>query len=240
MWRLPALPARFSHPCIVVCVARVISSAQLLQYTFPVLLFQCLTMYVLAAALTARGRAGPVPQPPPSLFADEKAERESADFNEVGPTEDWRLMQRISKTNAFDPAADSEKRLVKEIEEFTRLVIQSVNGTEDAMTTEDGQPQDDDAAVTETDRDAASSDWTGGATWRYPRPQGSLDNGGAPSDRQEAAAADDDDGGNFEEIVKKISNDLKKLYVKIKQVMTVVKNWYALWNVANTVFVAAG
>lgn len=87
-------------------------------------------------------------------------------------------------------------------------------------------PQDDEATE---EPDAASSDWTG-VTWRK--------DGDAPSDRQEAAAGGDD--GNFEDIVKKISNDLKKLYGKIKQVMNVVKNWYALWNVANTVFVAAG
>lgn len=218
-------------------------------------MFQCLSVFALAAALTATGgRAWPMPAESLLSFADEKAERDSEDSNEVGPAgEDWKLLNRLSKTGEFDPAeVDKARAVMKEIEEFTRLV-QSGNGTAAAgpgNETAEGRTPADDVDDAEAEGDASSSDWTA-VTWRNlirNGDDGDYDDGGqrttyrtlSKSERQEAAAADDDDNdGNFEDIVKKISTDLKKLYVKVKQVMTVVKNWYAFWNVANTVFTAA-
>lgn len=181
-------------------------------------------------------------------FTDAKAERDSEDSNEVGPAgEDWKLLNRLSKTGEFDPDMDKARAVMKEIEEFTRLV-QSGNGTAAAgpgnETAKSKMPADD-VDDAEAEGDASSSDWTA-VTWRNlirNSDDGDYDDGGqrttyrtlSKSDRQEVAG----DDGNFEDIIKKISTDLKKLYVKVKQVMTVVKNWYAFWNVANTVFTAA-
>lgn len=191
------------------------------------------------------GRAWPMPAESLLSFTDDKAERDSEDTNEVGPAgEDWRLLNRLSKTGEYDPAdMDKARAVMKEIEEFTRLV-QSANGTAagPGNETAEGMAPADDAG-------ASSSDWTA-VTWRNLIRNGDdgvdYDDDGQSttyrtlfkSDRQEVAA-DGDDDGNFEDIVKKISTDLKKLYVKVRQVMTVVKNWYAFWNVANTVFTAA-
>lgn len=192
--------------------------------------FQLSVSVAMAAWSIAVCVAGPAIQRT-QPFADEAGERESQDFNEVGPAEDWKLLQRLTKTNAFDPE-DTEKTrtLMKEIEEFQRIAM-AVNDTatdrnEDETTTAMG---DDGGAVTETE--PASSDWA--STWR------SAARGGDGDDR-DAFERQESEDGNFEEIIRKISNDLKKLYVKIKQVMSVVKNWYALWNVANTVLAAAG
>jgi len=192
---------------------------------------QCLTIFVASAVLVAHNCQAAPAQPP---FTDEKADRESLDVNEVGPAEeDWKLYTRLTKTMSHNPSdADKTRELLKEIEEYSRLVTPA-----DAQTTTD-VPADgttdlpdpaDSADVTETDQ--ASSDWFA-STWRN---MNRNDDGGDDGPR-----VGKQDDGNVEEIIRKISNDLKKLYVKIKQVITVVKNWYALWTVANTVFVAVG
>jgi len=195
-----------------------------------VYVLQCLTIFV-ASALLAAHNCWAAPAVP--LFTDEKADHESLDVNEVGPAEeDWKLYSLLTKTKSYDPS-DTEKtrELLKEIEEYTRLVT-----TTDAVTTD--VPADDSTtelpvadATDVIETDSASSDWFG-STWRNMNRNDDNDDEGSQMGRQ--------DDGNVEDIIKKISNDLKKLYVKIKQVITVVKNWYALWNVANTVFVAAG
>lgn len=174
-----------------------------------------LTIFVVSALLAAHNcRAAPAVPP----FTDEKADHESLDVNEVGPAEeDWKLYSLLTKTKSYDPS-DTEKtrELLKEIEEYTRLVT-----TTDAVTTD--MPADDSTtelpAADATDvieTDPASSDWFG-STWRNMNRNDDNDGDGSQMGRQ--------DDGNVEDIIKKISNDLKKLYVKIKQVITVVKNW---------------
>lgn len=219
-------------------------------------MLQCLSAFALAVALTATGgRAWPMPAESLLSFTDDKAERDSVDSNEVGPAaEDWKLLNRLSKTGQYDPAdTDKARAVIKEIEEFTRLV-QSANGTAavgPGDETAEGRTPTDDADVddAETENGVSSSDWTA-VTWRNlirNSDDGEYDDGGqrttyrtlSKSERQEVADNDNNEDGNFEDIVKKISTDLKKLYVKVRQVMTVVKNWYAFWNVANTVFTAA-
>lgn len=161
-------------------------------------------------------RAGPVSP----LFADEKAEKDSLDVNEVGPEEDWNLLNRLTKTKAYDNSDyEKTKELIKEIKEFSRLVT-TVNPTEDPDNTTD---QSD--GMTETNF-APSSD-------SVQNDDGNASNLRPQFERQ-------DDGGNVEDIIKKLSTDLKKLYTKIKQVLIVVKNWYGIWSVINTVVVASG
>ncbi|XP_026811867.1 uncharacterized protein LOC113552984 isoform X1 [Rhopalosiphum maidis] len=173
----------------------------------------CLTIFAASAVLVAHDcRAAPaVPS-----FTDEKADHESLDVNEVGPAEeDWKLYSLLTKTKSYDPS-DTEKtrELLKEIEEYTRLVT-----TTDAVTTD--VPADESTELPAADAtdaietDPASSDWFA-STWRNMN-RDDDDDDGPRMGRQ--------DDGNVEEIIKKISNDLKKLYVKIKQVITVVKNW---------------
>lgn len=160
-----------------------------------------------------------VPVPP---FTDLKAEKESQDFNEVGPEENWKVFNQLTKIQSNDPSdTDQTMKLMKEIEGFSRLVTQTNAATVDPVdnTTTD-LPED----VTETD--SASSDWFG-STWKTLVQNTDGDVFGPRSERQ--------DDGNVEDIIKKISQDLKKLYAKIKRVITVVKNWYALWDVANTI-----
>lgn len=178
------------------------------------IVFQLLSVIALAVSVT-RVQAGPMPP----LFSDEKAEMDTRDSNEVGPEENWQLFNRMLKTKTLDQSDyDKTRVLLKEIEDFTRLVA---NVTENV-----------DTATDVTEVDAASSDLFA-STWRN-LIQNDDGERGPESDRQEV------DDGNVEDIIRKISTDLKKLYVKIKQVITTVKTWYALWNVANTVFVAAG
>lgn len=178
---------------------------------------------IVLAVMSITCRAVPVSP----LFADSKAEKESQGFNEVGPEEDWKVLTQFSKSKAYDPSDIAQtKALMKEIEGFSRLVTQSNAVTADAadeVTT--GLPDD----VTETD--SASSDWFG-STWKT-----LIQNADGDVFRAQSEGQDD---GNVEEIIKKISNDLKKLYAKIKRVITVVKNWYALWDIANTVMAVAG
>lgn len=191
---------------------------------------QRLTIFVASAVLVAHNcQAAPVQSP----FTDEKADRESLVVNEVGPPEeDWKLYTQLSKTMSQNPSdADKTRELMKEIEEYSRLVTPA-----DALTTDvpadgttDMPDSADSADVTETD--PASSDWFA-STWRNMNRNDDDGGDGPQTGRQ--------DDGNVEDIIRKITNDLKKLYVKIKQVITVVKNWYALWDVANTVFVAVG
>lgn len=160
-------------------------------------------------------QAGPVSP----LFTDEKAEKDSLNFNEVGPEEDWNLLNRLTKTKAYDNSDYAKtKELIKEIKEFSRLVT-TVNPTEDPDNSTD---QSD--FVTETN--FASTD-------SILNDDGDASNLRAQFERQ-------DDGSNVEDIIKKLSTDLKKLYTKIKQVLVVVKNWYAIWGVINTVVVASG
>ncbi|KAL5241704.1 hypothetical protein ACI65C_009114 [Semiaphis heraclei] len=156
--------------------------------------------------------------PASPLFSDEKADRESLDVNEVGPAaEDWKLYTRLTKTMSHDPSnADKTRELLKEIEAYSRLVTPT-----DALTTDvpaDGTTIMPDLAdstdVTETD--PASSDWFA-STWRNMNRNDDDGSDGPQMGRQ--------DDGNVEDIIRKISTDLKKLYVKIKQVITVVKNW---------------
>lgn len=175
----------------------------------------CLTIFVASAVLVAHNcQAAPAPPP----FTDGKADRESLDGNEVGPAEeDWKLYSRLTKTMSHDPSdAEKTRELLKEIEKYTQLVKSA-----DALTTDvpaDGTTELPDSADTATDvteTDPASSDWFA-STWRNMN-RNDDDDGEPQMGRQ--------DDGNVEDIIKKISNDLKKLYVKIKQVITVVKNW---------------
>jgi len=194
------------------------------------LCLQFLTIFVASAVLVVHDCQAAPASP---LFSDEKADRESVDVNEVGPAgEDWKLYNRLTKTMSHDPSdTDKTRELLKEIEAYSRLVTST-----DALITDvpaDGTTIMPDLAdstdVTETD--PASSDWFA-STWRNMNRNDDDGGDGPQMGRQ--------DDGNVEDIIRKISTDLKKLYVKIKQVITVVKNWYALWDVANTVFVAAG
>lgn len=179
-------------------------------------MFQLLSVIALAAVSVTRVQAGPMPP----VFSDEKAEVDSRDSNEVGPEENWQLFNRMTKTKTFDPSdSDKTRELLKEIEEFSRLVANVTEGNSDTATD-----------VTEVD--SASSDLFA-STWRNLIQN---DDGG----RVPGFERQDVDDSNVEDIIRKISTDLKKLYVKIKQVITAVKTWYALWNVANTVLIAAG
>lgn len=197
--------------------------------------FQFLTVFLSAVLIACQA----VPLVPP--FTDENGEKESRDFNEVGPDENWQVYGRLMKTKAFDPNGSEKTRvLLKEIEQFSRL---AANATADdasstttvSTTTEDtddnattGRPDGD---VVTTEDGQSASDWFG-STWRTLSRDGDDADGRPKSERQ--------DDGNVEDIIRKISNDLKKLYIKIKQVVTVVKNWYGIYSVANTIFAAAG
>lgn len=190
-----------------------------------------LSLALLAVLITCHA----VPAPPP--FTDEKADSDSLDVNEVGPAEDWMLLNRLTKTKSYDPS-DSEKTrvLLKEIEEFSRLVKPTANNITD-------EPDDTTDQQDTTETDSASSDWFA-STWRTLNRNNDGDDDDSsnamnfrrPFGKQE----EQQDDSGVEEIIKKISNDLKKLYVKIKQAITVMKNWYAIWNVANTVLTVAG
>lgn len=167
-----------------------------------------------------------------TLYADEKSERDSLDVNEVGPDENWRLFDRLAKTKTYADPSDPEKTrvLLKEIEQFSRLVPTTVRAAAaddddtDGATTAD---RPDDA----TETDSASSDWSGSA-WKH---SARNDGAASPSDRVQ-----DDDDSNVEDIVKKISTDLKKLYNKIKEVITVVKRWYGIWVMVHGIYTVAG
>lgn len=195
-------------------------------------LFQ-LTVIALAV-LIANCRAAPGVAPLAStLFVDEKSEKDSLDVNEVGPDENWELFNRLTKAKTYDYPSDSEKTrvLLKEIEEFSRLVptpTTAVADDEPNSTTTD-QPD----GITEND--SASSDWFGTAWKNLAQNDDATASGGFGSlpDRQ-------DDNSNLEELIKKISTDLKKLYTKVKEVIVVVKNWYGIWTLVNGVYVAAG
>lgn len=175
----------------------------------------CLTIFVASVVLVAHNCLA-APAPPP--FTDEKADRESLDVNEVGPTEeDWKLYTQLTKTKSHDPSdAEKTRELLKEIEEYSRLAAPVDAVTTDVPT--DGMtdlPAADSTDVTETD--PASSDWFA-STWRNMNRNDDDDGDDGPRMGRQ-------DDGNVEDIIKKISNDLKKLYAKIKQVITVVKNW---------------
>lgn len=162
-------------------------------------------LFSLAALQATVCRAGPVE---PSALADRKSEADSVDDNEVGPEEDWTLLQRMSKTNSYDQSdADKTRALIKEIEEFTRLVKQA-NGTADdglATTTDRPSPLDEDVTEYVTESDPASSVWTG-ATWR-----GLLRGDDDESTFRTALSDRQEDDGTVEEIIKKLSDDLRKL-----------------------------
>lgn len=190
----------------------------LIKFTMVCFVFQSLSLFLSAVLITCRAA------PAPPLFVDEKADIDSKNFNEVGPEENWQLFSRLMKTNAFDPT-DSEKTkaLLKEIEEFSQIATQANVTDEPDSSTE--QPD-----VTETH--SASSDWFE-SKWKNSKRDEDEDaiNSRPPFGRQ-------DEG--VEDIIKKLSNELKKLYIKIKQAITVMKNWYAIWQIANTVVTAAG
>ncbi|KAL4143388.1 hypothetical protein QTP88_005725 [Uroleucon formosanum] len=159
----------------------------------------CLTIFVASAVLVAHDcQTAPAQSP----FTDEKADRESLDFNEVGPAgEDWKLYTRLTKTMTHDPSdTDKTRELLKEIEEYSRLVKPT-----DALTTDvpaDGTTDlPDSADVTETD--PASSDWFA-STWRNMNRNDDDDGGDGPQTGRQ-------DEGNVEDIIRKITNDLKKL-----------------------------
>lgn len=198
----------------------------------------------MSAAVLIVCRATPVQSP----FADE-----SQDTNEIGPEEDWKLYNQLAKirlSDENDTATDEEKtnRLMKEIEEFTRLISTVAAATPDESTSLDESASLDESTTpdyraeteSETERDYASSDWFT-STWRA---QLNRNEDGTTSWQRAAAqenGADDDgdeDAGDVEEIIKKIRKDLKRLYNKIKDVVKMVKNWYAMWSIANTVIMA--
>ncbi|XP_025191826.1 uncharacterized protein LOC112592056 isoform X2 [Melanaphis sacchari] len=162
-------------------------------------IFICLTIFVASAVLVAHDcRAAPaVPS-----FTDEKADHESLDVNEVGPAgEDWKLYNLLTKTKSYDPS-DTEKtqELLKEIEEYTRLITTTDAGTTDVPADDSTEPPAADTTdVSETD--PASSDWFA-STWR---------NMNRNNDGDEMMGRQQQDDGNVEEIIRKISNDLKKL-----------------------------
>lgn len=183
--------------------------------------------------------------PPSPLSADRDAERDSRDSNEVGPDENWLLYERFAKARPTGEAADAEQTrvLLKEIQQLSRLATSSPStnvtdkgtGPHSDVTEPSDVTTEPSDATDPIDRTDLTDNWFG-STWRPI--WGTGDDADASdfvprSERQ-------DDGGNVEDIIRKISNDLKKLYTKIKQVITVVKNWYAVYNVANTLFVAAG
>lgn len=190
-------------------------------------------IFVASAVLVAHNcLAAPAPLP----FTENKADHDSLDINEVGPAaEDWKLYSQLTKLKLYNPSdAENTQKLIKEIEEYSRLVTPAADNVVTDVP-DDGAtdlPAADATDVTETD--SASSDWFA-TTWRNMNRDDDDDDDGGDGPRMSRQ-----EDGNVEDIIKKISNDLKKLYVKIKQVITVVKNWYALWNVANTVFVAVG
>lgn len=195
-------------------------------------LLQHLSTVIASAVLIANCRAAPGVAPLAStLFADEKSEKDSLDVNEVGPDENWQLFNRLTKTGTYDFPTDSEKTrvLLKEIENFSRLVP-----TPTTTVTDD----DPDSTTTDrpeeyvTENDSASSDWIGSA-WKSLAQNDDAAFGFGSSQGQ-------DDDSNVEDIIKKISTDLKKLYTKIKEVIVVVKNWYGIWTLVNGVYVAAG
>lgn len=180
--------------------------------------FQSLSLFLLAVFITCQAA------PAPPLFVDEKADIDSKNFNEVGPEENWQLFSRLMKTNAFDPSdTEKTKALIKEIEEFSQIATQANVTDEPDSTTYQTE-------VTETH--SASSDWFG-STWKNSKRNDDEDpfNSRPQFDRQ-------DEG--VEDVIRKLSNELKKLYIKIKQAINVMKNWYAIWQIANTVVTAAG
>lgn len=197
-------------------------------------LFQHLSTVIAVAVLIADCRAAPGVAPLAStLFADEKSEKDSLDVNEVGPDENWQLFNRLTKTRTYDYPTDPEKTrvLLKEIEEFSRLVptptAAVTDGDADGTTT--GRPDGD-----VTENDPASSDWIGSAWKNLAQNEDAAASGRFGSSQRE------DDDSNVEDIIKKISTDLKKLYTKIKEVIVVVKNWYGIWTLVNGVYAAAG
>lgn len=189
----------------------------------------------MLAAMSIVCRATPVQFP----FADEKAENDSQDTNEVGPEESWELYNQITKSNG---AMDEEKtnRLMHEIEEFTRLIhtpsSDSIADEEPESVTSEYQADPE----SETEHDYASSDWFA-STWRT-----QLNRRNENEMWQRSSKRDDDNAGdekenmsNIEEIIKKLRNDMKKLYNKIKEVVKMVKTWYDIWSVAKTIIVAS-
>lgn len=183
-----------------------------IQFTTMCFVFQSLSLVLLTVLITCRAA------PAPPLFVDEKADIDSKDLNEVGPEENWQLFSRLMKTNAFDPS-DSEKTkaLLKEIEEFSQIATQESVTDEPDSTTE--QPDN-------AETHSASTDWFESKWKNSKRSEG------------EDGFGKQDEG--VEEIIKKLSNELKKLYAKVKQAITVMKNWYAIWKIANTVVTVAG
>ncbi|XP_025410513.1 uncharacterized protein LOC112683619 isoform X2 [Sipha flava] len=172
-----------------------------------------LSLVLLAVFITSQA----APAPPP--FTDEKADRDSVDVNEVGPEENWMLFNRLTKTKSFDPS-DSEKtrELLKEIDEFSRLVKPAANNVTD-------EPDDTTDQQDTTESDSASSDWFA-STWRTlnRNNDGDDEDRNSLNFRQPFGKQEQDDSG-VEDIIKKLANDLKKLYVKIKQAISVMKNW---------------
>lgn len=164
-----------------------------------------------SAMLAGVCRAAPEGSP---LFTDEKSERDSVNGNEVAPPdENWKLFSRLTKSMSSLDRSDAEKTraLRKEIEEFSRLVV-----TLPAAVTDD----DDDTAATATATSRPTDDdvnATGSASSDFVR--------FAPDWKNDAVAEDQNDGNNVEDIIRKMTADLKKLYGKIKEVISVVKNW---------------
>ncbi|XP_015363718.1 PREDICTED: uncharacterized protein LOC107161719 isoform X2 [Diuraphis noxia] len=161
-----------------------------------------LTIFVASVALVVHDCQAAPASP---LFSDEKADRESLDFNEVGPpAEDWKLYTRLTKTMSHDPSdADKTRDLLKEIEAYSQLVTST-----DALTTD--VPADGTTTMAEladstdvTETDSASSDWFA-STWRNMNRNDDDDGGDGPQMGRQ-------DDGNVEDIIRKISNDLKKL-----------------------------
>jgi len=180
------------------------------------------------------------------LFADLKSERDSLNANEVGPNENWTLFNRLTKS--LQPPSNSDRTdsesaraaaVLKEIEEFSRFVTVSPSAAATDSTTvagentATGRPGDDAEQRFATDYPAASDSVRFGSIWR--------DRDDVVDAMRSSTTADQaaDDDSSVEDMIRKVSTDLKKLYGKIKEVIAAVKNWYALWKVANTVFLAA-
>ncbi|XP_050429733.1 uncharacterized protein LOC126838956 isoform X2 [Adelges cooleyi] len=171
---------------------------------------------------------------PASLSTDSGSETQSKDSNEVGPLqENWQLFERLAKNKSYGgPSVDPEKtrQLIKEIEEFSRLV--------QTTTTVTPVPADNGTAVEDDDDDsfASASDWFD-KLWKEitdgmdfdgldDDDKGKPDNDAPPPDvpptteadaetigyvRPQSQGQETEDGGTVEEIIRKLNNDLKRV-----------------------------
>ncbi|XP_050521099.1 uncharacterized protein LOC126894261 [Daktulosphaira vitifoliae] len=164
-------------------------------------------------------------------------ESNSKILNEVGPSqEDWKLYEQLSKAKAFDPSNDSGniKKLFKEIEEFSQLA-QTTSLPNDNNDSTRGNFDD---KIVQKDSESASSDWFN-SLWKEITARSSNDDDDSDRTQPNTTTTEtpidvlssqvdqqqNEDNGPVEDIVKNLSDDLKKFYNKIKQIIKVVKNW---------------